>query len=64
MTPVSSSLGKLSRIRDLLFLLPQAERAALVVKQTANVFRVDVVSEVEMKNNFGCLKVQHFSFVK
>ena len=63
MTPVSSSLGKLSRIRDLLFLLPQAERAALVVKQTANVFRVDVVSEVEMKNNFGCLKVQHFSFV-
>ena len=55
MTPVSSSLGKLSRIRDLLFLLPQAERAALVVKQTFNVFRVEVVAEVEMKNNFGRL---------
>ena len=55
MTPVSS-LGKLSRIRDLFFLLPQALMAALVWKQTVNVLRVDVVEEVEMKNNFGRLK--------
>ena len=63
MTPVSSAvgMGKLSsRIRDLFFLFPQAVRAALVVKHTANVFRVEVVSEVEMKNNFGRLKKIHF----
>ena len=66
MTPVSSAvgMGKLSsRIRDLFFLFPQAVRAALVVKHTANVFRVEVVSEVEMKNNFGLLKHLHFGLL-
>ena len=59
MTSVSSSVGmeKLSsRIRDLFLLSVQELRAALVVKQTFKVFRVDVVAEVEMKNNFGRLK--------
>ena len=60
MAPVSSSLGKLSRIRDLFFLLPQAVMAVLVWKQTDNVLRVDVVAEVEMKNNFGRLKNKNF----
>ena len=63
MAPVSSSLGKLSRIRDLFFLLPQAVMAVLVWKQTDNVLRVDVVAEVEMKNNFGRLKNKNFVFV-